>query len=133
MIDKFAEISLLYDFYGQLLTKKKQQVIELYHDENMSLAEIADEFGISRAAVHDSLKSAEQALIGYEEKLGLAARFMETREAIAAIDEKIDSLTARYGGDEKLVESLAEIKAVINGLDEEEEGGAEAYDAEASE
>ena len=61
-LDASARVSLLYDFYGQLLTEKKRQVIELYHEEDMSLSEIASELGITRAAVHDSLKSAERAL-----------------------------------------------------------------------
>ena len=60
-LDASARVSLLYDFYGQLLTEKKRQVIELYHEEDMSLSEIASELGITRAAVHDSLKSAERA------------------------------------------------------------------------
>lgn len=118
MIDKITEASLLYDFYGQLLTKRKQQVMELYHEENLSLAEIADEFGISRAAVHDSLKSAEKSLLEYEEKLGLVSKFMQSGEAIAQIDRMIDNLTAKYGENAELVSGLEEIKSVINGLEE---------------
>ena len=68
---KIAETSLLYDFYGALLTDKQREVMALYHEENLSLSEIASEFGISRQAVHDTLKKAEQALKEYEEKLKL--------------------------------------------------------------
>lgn len=118
MIDKITEASLLYDFYGQLLTKRKQQVMELYHEENLSLAEIADEFGISRAAVHDSLKSAEKALTEYEEKLGLVSKFMKSNEAIAEIDQMIDGLSEKYSENQELVSGLEEIKSVINGLEE---------------
>ena len=118
MIDKITEASLLYDFYGQLLTRRKQQVMELYHEENLSLAEIAEEFGISRAAVHDSLKSAEKSLAEYEEKLGLVARFMETGQVIARIDEMIDRLAERYAASSELVTGLEEIKSVINSLKE---------------
>ena len=52
MLDQITEASLLYDFYGNLLTERKRQVMELYHEENLSLSEIASEFGISRAAVY---------------------------------------------------------------------------------
>lgn len=118
MIDKITEASLLYDFYGQLLTKRKQEVMELYHEENLTLAEIADEFGISRAAVHDSLKSAEKSLQEYEQKLKLVSKFMQTSEAIEKIDAMIDGLAEQYTDNPELVEQLEEIKSVINGLEE---------------
>lgn len=119
MIDKITQASLLYDFYGQLLTRRKQQVMELYHEENLSLAEIAEEFGVSRAAVHDSLKSAEKALAEYEEKLGLVARFLQSGEAFRKIDRMLDDLSGRYAKDAALTEALGEIRAVISGLEEE--------------
>lgn len=119
MIDKITQASLLYDFYGQLLTRRKQQVMELYHEENLSLAEIAEEFGISRAAVYDSLKSAEKALAEYEEKLGLVARFLRSGEAFRRIDRMLDDLSLRCSGDPALRASVAEIKAVISGLEED--------------
>ena len=117
-MDKITEASLLYDFYGQLLTKRKQEVMELYHEENLSLAEIADEFGISRAAVHDSLKSAEKALQEYEQKLNLVSKFVETSSVIEKIDEMIDTLAEQYTENPQLVKQLEEIKSVINGLEE---------------
>lgn len=117
-MDKITEASLLYDFYGQLLTKRKQEVMELYHEENLTLAEIAEEFGISRAAVHDSLKSAEKSLLEYEQKLKLVAKFMETSEAIGKIDGMIDRLTEAHAENSGLVNSLEEIKSVINGLED---------------
>ena len=91
-IESIAENSLLYDFYGQLLSKRQQEVMALYHEENLSLSEIAEEFGISRQAVHDTLKKAEQALNEYEAKLGLMARLMKSKEAVADIDARIDRL-----------------------------------------
>ena len=118
MIDKIMEASLLYDFYGQLLTQRKQQVMQLYHEENLSLAEIAQEFGISRAAVHESLKSAEKSLSEYEEKLGLVEKFMKSQNAIDRIDESIERLIAEHGDkDEKLARELESIKLVINSLE----------------
>ena len=69
------EISVLYDFYGPLLSEKQQHFTELYHNENCSLTEIAEAEGISKQAVSEGLKRAEKALVRYEEKLGLVARW----------------------------------------------------------
>ena len=91
-IESIAENSLLYDFYGQLLSKRQQEVMALYHEENLSLSEIAEEFGISRQAVHDTLKKAEQALNEYEAKLGLMARLMKSKDAVTDIDARIDCM-----------------------------------------
>ena len=118
MIENVTEASLLYDFYGQLLTKRKQEVMELYHEEDYTLAEIAEEFGISRAAVHDSLKSAEKALLEYEKKLGLVAKFMTTDAAISRIDRMLADMTETYSNDKELVDSLKKIQAVIDGLED---------------
>ena len=65
-INDIARQSLLYDFYGALLTKRQREVMELYNDENLSLAEIASEFGISRQGVYDALKKGAKALEDYE-------------------------------------------------------------------
>ena len=60
MVDEITRASLLYDFYGALLTEKQRQVMALYHEENLSLSEIGQEFGISRQAVHDDRALVEQ-------------------------------------------------------------------------
>lgn len=129
-IERIAENSLLYDFYGQLLSKRQREVMALYHEENLSLSEIAEEFGISRQAVHDTLKKAEQALGGYEQKLGLLGKLMASKKAITEIDEKIDGIiaelvkvseTAHDGTNAEaqaaVIPKLNEIKDIINTLD----------------
>ncbi len=116
-VEDIGRMSLLYDFYGGLLTEKQREVMGLYHEENLSLAEIGDEFGISRQAVHNTLKAAELALRGYEEKLGLAERLMESRKAIAKIDEamvKAVGMTA----DPETVKILEEVKTIIDRLED---------------
>ena len=138
-IDEITRQSLLYDFYGQLLTKRQQQVMELYHGENLSLAEIAEEFGISRQGVHDALRSARKALDGYEEKLGLVGRFLKTETAVQEIDGQILTMieqlqagaadqAAEPGqtGDaqtnrpdtEELIRRLRKVKSIIDRLEE---------------
>ena len=88
--DDITKQSLLYDFYGELLTERQREVLELYNEENLSLAEIAEEFGISRQGVHDALHKAQKALEEYERKLGLVERFSATSEAISKISSQID-------------------------------------------
>lgn len=116
-IESVLETSLLYDFYGQLLTNRQKEVMSLYHEENLSLSEIAEEFGISRAAVHDSLKKAEKALLSYEEKLGLVERFEKTGEAMRSIDSMIGKLMDEYSGNEHIFNSLSEIRSEIDKME----------------
>lgn len=94
-MDRIAETSILFDLYGGLLTEKKREVMELYHEENLSLSEIAEEQGISRAAVHDALRSAERNLTDYETKLGLAADYEKRQKTIKSLREKIEMLFAK--------------------------------------
>ena len=122
-IDDITQASLLYDFYGQLLPKRQRQVTELYHEENLSLSEIAEEFGISRQGVHDALKNGEKALNEYEEKLGLVEKFQRSSDAVKRIDTIIDgvirSLQSEDGGDRKrTAEKLREVTDIIDKLEE---------------
>ena len=100
-----------------LLSSREMEVFEQLLSDK-TLAEIAEEFGISRAAVHDSLKSAEKSLQEYEQKLKLVTKFMATSAAIGKIDEMIDRVAETYADNESLVASLEEIKSVINGLED---------------
>ena len=119
-MDKIAEASLLYDFYGELLTEKQRQVMAFYHEENLSLSEIATEFGITRQAVHDTLKKAEQSLTEYEKKLRLVDQFMKSTRAISQIDREIDEIAA-CTQDRKILEKLAKMKDIIGSLEKQHE------------
>lgn len=87
-----VRMSLLFDLYGPLLTGKKQRVMTLYHERDMSLSEIAEELGISRAAVYDSLLSSQRALEAYEAKLGGLAAESRRKETRCRIREAVDAL-----------------------------------------
>ena len=89
---KNLTMSMLMDFYGQLLTDKQRDTVDLYYNEDLSLSEIAEEIGISRQGVRDSIKRGERLLNEYEEKLGLAGRFLEIRSRISEMDKIIDTL-----------------------------------------
>ena len=67
------EMTLLLDYYGELLTEKQRTCFDLYYNQDLSLGEIAEEAGISRQGVHDSLARAEAALLAMEEKTGCVA------------------------------------------------------------
>ena len=110
--ENIAKTSLLFDFYGELLTDKQREVMSLYHEEDYSLQEIADEYGISRQAVHNTLKKAEYILQKYEEKLGLVERLMTQRKAISEIDRVIDGLKDKVD-DGDISSELERIKSII--------------------
>ena len=118
MFDKITEVSLLYDFYGQLLSKRQQEVMSLYYEENLSLSEIAEEFSISRQGVHDALKNAEKSLHQYEAKLGLVSRFENSRRAVEMIDRQIEAVIDKNRDNSDLVSSLAEIRSVIDEMEQ---------------
>lgn len=84
--------SLLLDFYGELLTEKQRSCYELHVNEDLSLAEIAEQCGISRQGVWDNIRRAESALTEIEEKTGLIARFEETRRELEALCREAERL-----------------------------------------
>lgn len=79
------ELSMLFDFYGELLGDHKKQIFEDYMLNDLSLAEIADNTGLSRQGVHDIIKRCTKALRGYEEKLHLARKFEDTKRLVGEI------------------------------------------------
>ena len=117
-IDNMAYESLLYDFYGVLLTDKQREVMELYHEENYSIVEIAKELKVSKQAVYDNLRKSDRILREYESKLGLMWSLLKTRELIGSIESRIDELTQspELPKEGSLREGLMEIRDMISGL-----------------
>ena len=81
-VEDIYEITVLLDFYGQLLTKRQYEIMDLHFNSDFSLGEIAEDLGISRQGVHDSIRKGKQALLGFEKRLGLAERFKEQERNI---------------------------------------------------
>lgn len=79
-------MTVLYDFYGPLLTPRQQALMQAYYLEDLSLAEIADGEGVSRQAVHDLIKRSEAALLEYEEKLHFVREFQTRQERLARLE-----------------------------------------------
>ena len=110
-IGKVEYASLLYDFYGALLNDSQRDIMELYHEDNLSLAEIADETGTSRQAVHYTLKKAEKALGEFEEKLGLIEQYrsrQKQKERLAQLIDQADMSSADKEEAIAILEGLAE-------------------------
>ena len=86
-MERIFEQTLLYDFYGELLTEHQQKIYEdaVYND--MSLSEIASDYGISRQGVHDLIKRCDRILQGYESKLHLVEKFTGAKEKIRQIEQ----------------------------------------------
>ena len=74
-MEKNVKIALLYDFYGDILTAKQSDAIDLYYNEDLSLAEISRHLSITRQGVLDNIKRGEATLLKMEEKLGLVEKF----------------------------------------------------------
>ena len=86
-LDEIVTLSILYDFYGELLSDHKKQIFEDYVLNDLSLSEIATEQGISRQGVYDIVKRCTQELKEYEEKLSLASRFQSIKMKLNEIKE----------------------------------------------
>lgn len=109
-------ISLLYDFYGELLKGSQQQVIELYVNEDLSLSEVAEIMNISRQGVRDSLHRAQLKLSEYEARLGLLKAYQERKERDDRIRGLIDTVK-RTTGDDAVIAPLNEIEYLLGGDD----------------
>ncbi len=93
-MEKNVKISLLFDFYRNLLTERQAESIDLYYNEDLSLSEIGAHMGITRQGVRDNIMRAESALLDAEDRLGLAARFLSIRGDLERIDEIIKEIEA---------------------------------------
>ena len=92
---------LLSDFYSNLLTEKQREFLRLYYEEDLSLGEISERFGISRQAVYDSLRSSEMCLERYEKELGLLSDFQHQRHVLTDVLEHLQELEIDIAGVEK--------------------------------
>ncbi len=108
MFEKNLNMGYLLDFYGEVLTERKREVLGFYYNDDLSLAEIAAELDISRQGVRDIIKKAEDELVFLEEKLHLAEKFQKAQEHI----EKAKSIAA-YLTSDALCDELDSISEVL--------------------
>ena len=112
MIEKSVRISMLYDFYSQLLTKRQRDIFELYYHHDLSLGEIAQEYDISRQAVYDTIKRTENILFDYENKLKLHYLFEMKKNNIEDIKNKVLLLENMIESDATKEELKKEIDSI---------------------
>lgn len=90
---KDLNISVLLDFYKQLLTQKQSDALELYYNQDLSLSEIAQHLDITRQGVRDNIKRGEKQLEGYEQELGLAGKFARVSALCDVVRRYLDKLS----------------------------------------
>lgn len=108
-MDRKVEISMLCQIYGKLLTEKQFDYINDYYNNDLSLAEIAENYGITRQAARDNIKKGENKLFEYEEKLQIMKTTLNTEKKIAKILAQISTIKTQYS-DEKIADILENIK-----------------------
>lgn len=86
-LDNFLKYSVLFSYYGELFPKKKKQYLELYLEENSSLSEIAEQYGVTRQAVFDNIKKGVKKLDEYESKLRIFEKERELKKKLEYLKE----------------------------------------------
>ncbi len=113
MKNQAYRMAMLFDFYGDLLTDRQKEFYDLYYNEDLSLAEIAENYGISRQGVRDVIVRAEAAMTEMEDKTHIIRRFHQMQKQIDAIDQAADRLLRMVDERSYRDESLDEIGRTI--------------------
>lgn len=106
-------ISNFLDLYGELLTEKQKYIMNLYYNEDLSLAEIAELTNTSRQAIHDLIKRCNKILMQYEQKLGLSNKMTQYSKMLKSIYLNISELE-NLVKDEKELDIINQIKIDLN-------------------
>ncbi|NLT47554.1 MAG: sigma-70 family RNA polymerase sigma factor [Clostridiales bacterium] len=118
MLDNITEISILYDFYGVLLPPKQREIFHLYYEDNLSLGEIAEEYGLTRQGIHETVKRGEKKLREFEAKLRLIHKFEKEEEIIEKLKKDIEQIIYVHKEDSELTAKLEQIKERITKLNQ---------------
>lgn len=108
---KNLSVNMLMDFYAELLTDKQQEALELYYNDDFSLAEIAQHMDISRQGVRDFIKRGEKQLFELENCLGLVRRFESITKEVLRMEQLLSSLPEK--DNEALLKQLEKIKEYL--------------------
>lgn len=109
MFEKDLKIAYLLDFYGDVLTERKKEVLDMYYNEDLSLAEIAEQIGISRQGVRELIKKAEEELLFLESKLGLAQKMHSLKKH----SDKMLGIAQSTALPDDLIKEIEEIAKII--------------------
>ena len=102
MDDKTLHMTMMFDFFGDLLTGKQREYFDLYHNEDLSLSEISEITGITRQGVYDIITRAEKALEEMEQKTGVVKRWRETHAGLEQAEALARELLLLSGSDGRL-------------------------------
>ena len=111
---KNLDVVLLCDYYGEMLTDNQRKFIEYYYNDDLSLSEIAENTGITRQGVRDSIKRAEETLQTYEKKLGLADKFHRIGQKSEEAETLLHSLKIKYPEAATDLDHVAELFGAIS-------------------
>ena len=109
MFEKNLSISLLLDFYGDILSERQKEILDFYYNDDLSLAEIAENYDISRQGVRDLIKKAEEEIFFLEEKLGLAQKM----SALKIHSDKALRIAENGGNIQEIQKEIEEIAKII--------------------
>ena len=111
-----VEMLLLFDYYGDMLAERQRMCLDLRYNQDMSLAEIAQELGISRQGAHDNIIRAEAHLQKIEAKIGCVRRYQQSRAAVRTI---LSAASKLEGHSDPAVGALAkQIAAAADSIEE---------------
>lgn len=123
MKNQAYRMALLFDFYGDLLTDRQKEFYDLYYNEDLSLAEIAENYGITRQGVRDVIVRAEAILTELEDKTGIIRRFHKMQEQFSEIQKAVDGIRSvneeRRYYDNTIESRCNDIQAVLDQLKQE--------------
>ena len=88
-------MAMLYDFYGDVLTERQKEFYDLYYNEDLSLGEIAENYGITRQGVRDVIVRAEAILTELEDKTGIIKRFHKMQQQFLEVEEAVNAIAQR--------------------------------------
>ncbi len=117
---KNLDISYLLDFYGDVLTQKQQDVMEQYYNDDLSLSEIAENFGITRQGARDSIKRGEAILLELEEKVGFAQRHRDIQATLGDLQTLVQEIdfenNTGYSHSDKISDNVQGILKLLGKL-----------------
>lgn len=112
MKNQAYRMALLFDFYGDMLTERQREFYDLYYNEDLSLAEIAENYDITRQGVRDVIVRAEGILTELEDKTGIIRRFQKMQEQLEQIDTAADEIL-RLNDDKLTSQWVSDIKTAV--------------------
>ena len=119
---KDLEMGYLLDFYGEVLTQKQREMLRQYYNDDLSLSEIGENFGITRQGARDAIKHGETTLKELEEKVGFAARYRTVQEGVARLEELARDIqfcnSNNYAVSNKIDRDAREMLDIINTISE---------------